>query len=246
MPVYDLTIEITPKTNVFPGDPMVKIETISDVAKGDTFTLRHYHFGNHTGTHIDFPAHIIKGGKCSSDYSLEYLMGDGRVVEIPDDGHVTVAHVKAAGIKRGEIVFFKTSNTRRKLHSKPYTSDFVAIEDDAAIALATIGVKMVGIDYLSVDKYEEEELPTHHALLGNGVLVVENVDLDGVPAGEYHISVAPLRVKHADGLPVRVTACTTTVFADKPKAAAEAKEKEEATEYEKNRARGRSSQIKLG
>ena len=211
MPIYDLTIEISPKTAVFPGDPTFSSETLMDVEQGDQFTLQHFHFGNHTGTHIDFPAHIIRGGKCSSDYPLEYLMGSGRIIEIPDDGHVTLEHIKKAKIKHGEIVFFKTRNTRRCLHSKPYTNEFVAIEADAAKILVMTGVKIVGIDYLSVDRYEDESLPTHKALLDNGVLIIENANLTDIPAGEYYISIAPLKVNAADGLPVRITAYTTSI-----------------------------------
>ncbi len=212
MPIYDLTIEISPKTIVFPGDPIFSSETLMDVGKGNPYTLRHFHFGNHTGTHIDFPAHVIKGGKCSSDFPLEYLMGKGRIVEISDNGHVTIEHIEEAGIKRDEIVFFKTNNTRQGLHSKAYTKEFVAIEADAARVLAEIGVKIVGIDYLSVDRYEDESLSTHKALLSNDILVIENASLADIPAGEYFISIAPLKVNAADGLPVRITACTESIF----------------------------------
>ena len=214
MTLYDLTIEMSTQTTVFPGDPKVQIDTLCDVAKGDNFTLKHFHFGNHTGTHIDFPAHIIEGGQQSQDYPIDYLRGNGKIIEIADDNHVCANHIKAADIKQGDIVFFKTSNTRKALHKGCFNPNFVAIEKEAAMALVAIGVKIVGIDYLSVDKFEDELLATHHALLSHNVLVVENVKLDQIPAGNYHINISPIRFSHADGLPVRITAEAITTTAD--------------------------------
>lgn len=243
MPIYDLTVSITPKTIVFPGDPYFKSEKLMDVEKGDSFTLCHFGFGNHMGTHIDFPAHVISGGKCSSDYPLEYLLGTGRVIEIPDDSHVTAEHIEASEIKPGEIVFFKTRNTRDGLNDREvYTNDFAAIEPEAAVSLVKAGVKIVGIDYLSVDKVEDEDLPAHKMLLGNEVLVVENVNLTDVPPGEYSISICPLKVEQADGLPVRIIASTATIFAETASSAyTEAKK-----EYEANREHSRKTSISLG
>lgn len=234
MPIYDLTVSITSKTIVFPGDPSFKSEKLMDVTKGDPFTLCHFGLGNHMGTHIDFPSHVIIDGKCSSDYPLEYLLGTGRVIEIPDESHVTAKHIEEAGIKPGEIVFFKTRNTRDGLQDREtYTDDFAAIEPEAALALVRSRAKIVGIDYLSVDRIEAEELPAHKALLGNNVLVVENVNLKDVPPGEYNISISPLKVEAADGLPVRIMASTATLFAD----ASNSAYAEATSEHESNQAK---------
>jgi arylformamidase len=216
MPVYDLTISITPKTTVFPGDPTFESKKLLDVNKGDPFTLCCFNFGNHMGTHIDFPSHLVKEGKCSSDYSLEYLTGEGKIVDILDETNVTVAHIKSSEIKRGDIVFFKTRNTRQDLHAREgFQSDFVSIDPAAAKLLVEIGVKIVGIDYLSVDSVDNAELPTHTILLEAGILIVENLNLKEIPSGEYFINISPLKVENSDGLPVRVSAFNFSFFADK-------------------------------
>jgi len=224
MPIYDLTIEISPETTVFPGDPTFRAEPICEVKHGSTFTLSHFHFSNHTGTHIDFPAHVIAKGKTSSAYSLERLMGAMQVVEITGDGHVMLSDVESLNPKDGEIVFFKTNNSRSNLHDKVYTDSFSAIEPAAAEELAKKGFPIIGIDYLSVDRFEDASLPTHQYLLSKDILIIENLDLREISAGKYHVTIAPLKVKEADGLPVRVIACETTL-------SGEAGRKEHQTEY---------------
>lgn len=215
MPIYDLTIEISPETTVFPGDPVFRTEAISEIKHGSTFALSHFHFSNHTGTHIDFPAHLIAKGKTSSAYPLEQLVGAMQVIEVPGDEHVTLRHVESLNPKDGTVIFFKTNNSRVNLHNKPYTESFIAIEPSAAEELVRKGFSIVGIDYLSVDRTENKELPTHHCLLSNDILIIENLDLRGIPAGKYHVIIAPLKVKEADGLPVRVIASEVDVFSYK-------------------------------
>src|SRR5688572_13358247 len=93
---YDLTVPINTKTLVFPGDPIFKLDKLMDVKQGDPFTLCHFSLGNHMGTHIDFPAHVMCQGKCSNDYPLEHFSGQGRIIEISNDSDVTSAHIQSA------------------------------------------------------------------------------------------------------------------------------------------------------
>ena len=166
---------------------------------------------------MDFPTHVIATGNSSSAYSIEHLIGSMQVVEIPEDGHVTPAHVESLSLKDGDIIFFKTANSRRNLHDGAYTETFAAIDPAAAELLVTKGAKIVGIDYLSVDRFEDEALPSHQCLLSNDILIIENLDLRRIPAGKYQVVIAPLKVKEADGLPVRVIAGETGFFSVKKK-----------------------------
>jgi arylformamidase len=208
--IYDLSIKITQATTVFPDDTPAKIETVMDLQQGDVATVHRFCLSSHTGTHMDFPAHMIKDGKNSDDYPIEYLMGHGCVIEIPEDQHVSAQHVEDANIQPGDIVFFKTNNTRQHCHNNPYNEHFIALEPDAGIALVKNGAKIVGIDYLSIDQYKNKQFPVHHTLLGNGVLIIENLNLENIPAGKYHFTIAPLNIATMDGLPVRVIARTKT------------------------------------
>jgi arylformamidase len=203
---YDLTATISEKTVVFPGDPEYKTEDICSLGKGSQYQLCHMHFGNHTGTHIDFPAHVIKGGKTSSDYLIEKLIGSGLIIEVPDTTKsVTRTFILEQSILPNDFVFFKTANSKLSKQGK-FVDKYVYIEPEAAEELIKKGVKIVGIDYISVDKYEAEDLPVHKSLLSNDVLIVEGLELNNAPIGRCKIYIMPINIQEMDGLPVRVIA----------------------------------------
>lgn len=203
---YDLTAKITSDLVVFPGDPQYSTENICSIAAGQKFHLCHMHLGNHTGTHIDYPAHTIAGGKTSSDFSLEYLMGPGVIIKVPAEKiSITKEFVSCQSIVKSDIVFFKTENSKKPKHA-PFTEKYVYIEPEAAEELFQKGVKIVGIDYISVDRYDDEDLSTHNTLLSRDVLIVEGLELSEIPEGRYEIFIAPLNIPKMDGLPARIFA----------------------------------------
>jgi arylformamidase len=204
--IYDLTATITQDLVSFPGDPTFKEENVSSLAAGDHFHLCKISMGNHTGTHIDFPSHILEGGKNSNNFPISSLIGSGLIIEIPDDAKsITSNFVKSQPIQPNDIVFFKTSNSKIAKKSQFYKA-YVYIEPDAAIELLNKKVKIVGIDYLSVDNYELENLPVHNSLLANDVLIVEGLELANAPVGRCEIFIAPLKINAIDGTPARVFA----------------------------------------
>ena len=204
---YDLTTPITSNTVVYPGDPRFNIEDIVSLDSGSQFHLCHMHLGNHTGTHIDFPAHVIHGGKTSSDFPVQSLIGPGLIIEVPDqEKSITKAFVKSqTSISPNDFVFFKTANSKISKQAT-FTEKYVYIEPDAAEELMLKGVKIVGIDYISVDSYEAENLPVHHTFLSNDILIVEGLELNDVPIGRCEIYILPNNIPGMDGLPVRVIA----------------------------------------
>jgi arylformamidase len=164
------------------------------------------HLGNHTGTHIDFSAHVIKGGKTSSDFPIENLIGSGLIIEVPDvEKSITKPFITDQPILSNDFVFFKTSNSKLSKQSK-FSDKYVYIEPEAAEELLKKGVKIVGIDYISVDQYEAENLPVHKSLLSNDVLIVEGLELNNSPIGRCKIYIMPMNVHDMDGLPARVVA----------------------------------------
>ena len=203
---YDLTANLSEKIVVFPGDPAYKTEDICSLERGSQYHLCHMHFGNHTGTHIDFPAHVIKGGKTSSDFSVEELIGSGLIIEVPETAKsITRAFVLEQAILSNDFVFFKTANSKLSKQDK-FVAEYVYIESEAAEELINKGVKIVGIDYISVDKYEAEDLPIHKSLLSKDILIVEGLELNNSPIGRCKIYIMPLKSQEMDGLPVRVIA----------------------------------------
>lgn len=204
--LYDLTAEISDKTVVYPGDPCFKKESISSLETGQKFGLCHMHLGNHTGTHVDFPAHTVQGGKTSSDFPIQYLTGPGIIIKVPsEEKSITKTFVEKQSIFKNDIVFFKTANSE-KPRQEAFTDKYVYIEPDAAEELLQKGIKIVGVDYISVDRYDDEELTVHNTLLSKEVLIVEGLELRDIPAGRYDIFIAPLKLAAMDGAPARVTA----------------------------------------
>lgn len=203
---YDLTAEISGKTVVFPGDPVYKSEDVCSISKGSQYHLCHLHLGNHTGTHVDFPAHVVEGGKTSSDYSISDLIGSCLIIEVPDqERSVSKVFIEKQDILQNDFVFFKTSNSQLPKQGI-FTNKYVYIEPEAAEALLKKGVRIVGIDYISVDQYEAESLPVHKALLSNNILIVEGLELNKVPLGRCKVYIMPVNIKNMDGLPARVVA----------------------------------------
>jgi arylformamidase len=204
---YDLTAPVTNSTVVFPGDPQFTTEDICSLEGGAKFHLCHMHMGNHTGTHIDFPAHVISGGKTSSDFKLQDLIGSGLIIEVPEvDKSITKEFVASLqSIKRNDFVFFKTANSKISKQDK-FSEKYVYIEPEAAEELLKKGVKVVGIDYISVDSYAAKDLPVHHTLLSNDILIVEGLELNNAPIGRCKIFVIPNNIPEMDGLPVRAIA----------------------------------------
>ncbi|MBV9576007.1 MAG: cyclase family protein [Gammaproteobacteria bacterium] len=203
---YDLSVNISEELRRFPGDPQYKAKNISSLEKGSQFHLDEIKLGNHTGTHVDFPSHVIQRGKTSNDFPIHKLIGRGLIIEVPNnESSITKDFIKNQPILKNDFVFFKTSNSKIPKDSK-FTSNYVYIEPEAAEVLLQKKVSVVGIDYISVDKYEAENLPVHKLLLSKGVLIVEGLDLSNVPLGRCEIFIMPIKINKMDGLPARVVA----------------------------------------
>jgi arylformamidase len=188
----------------WPGDPPFVIERIKDLEREDPATVSHIAMGVHSGTHMDAPAHFIRGGAFLDAMPPDALVGRGRVVEIEDGQSVTVEELEPHRIRRGERVLFKTRNSDRCYKTDTFVEDFVYISAGAARYLASRGVLCVGIDYLSVGGFFRDGRETHELLLGAGVWIVEGLDLSVIEPGPVDLICLPLRLAGAEGAPARV------------------------------------------
>jgi len=207
MRIYDISVPISAATPTYPGDPGVDITQWAALADGDAANVSLLHFGAHTATHVDAPAHFIEGAPRVDAMSLETLIGPAQVVSIPDDVNAIDARVLSAlDLKKASRVLFKTRNSAFWSNmSGGFRKDFTHLDPDAARALVELGVRLVGIDYLSVEKFQAVRHETHEILLSNGVVIVEGLDLREVPAGDYELICLPLRIAEGtgDGAPAR-------------------------------------------
>lgn len=206
MKIFDVTFPIAPNTPVYEGDPQVELKAASAIARGDAANVTDLHFGAHTATHVDAPAHFIEGAPKVSEMPLEVLIGAARVVEIDESAMAIEAkHVK--NLDEAERILFKTRNSEFwNEPEKGFRKDFTYIEPEAARILVEKGVKLVGIDYLSVERFGSEDFATHIILLQNGVVIIEGLDLREIAAGDYELVCLPLKIESetGDGAPARV------------------------------------------
>lgn len=205
MKIYDISVSISEHTPVYEGDPKVEFEIASSIERGDAANVSRLCCGVHTGTHVDAPAHFIEGARRIHDLDLEKLVGRCRVVEIAETVSVIEAKhiVNLAGVER---VLFKTKNSDFWTDfTQGFRKDFTYIAPDAARALVDLNIKLVGIDYLSVEKFGSEDFATHITLLEKEIVIVEGLDLREVPAGDYELICLPLKLDGGagDGAPAR-------------------------------------------
>lgn len=187
----------------WPGDQPFQRTVDKDLAKGDVCTLSQMTLSVHTGTHMDAPLHFVPDSPTIDELPLDATVGAARVIGIRDRSVITRNELMQHGIEVGERVLFKTANSDRLWSSDTFEEDFVYIDQDAAAYLVECGVRMVGIDYLSVGGFSKDGPETHRELLGAGVWVIEGLNLSGVDPGDYELICLPLRLMEAEGSPAR-------------------------------------------
>lgn len=204
MRVFDVSVPLRPDMPTYDGEPGPTLDFTSLISKGDPANVSVLLLGSHTGTHVDAPSHFIDGAEGVEGLSPDALAGPARVVEHTGETHITAADLEGMAIPADcERLLFKTRNS--KLWDDPrFHNDYVALAPDAARLLAERGLRLIGVDYLSVESYQPERFEVHETLLGGGVVVLEGLDLRRVTPGEYFLVCAPLNVVGADGAPARV------------------------------------------
>jgi arylformamidase len=202
--IYDISVPVRNGMHVWPSDPDVLLDAHSHESGDRSHRIRvtSIRCGSHTGTHLDAPSHMIDGAKTLSDIPLDVLVGPARVVEVPgvrSIGPADLDGIDWTGVTR---VLFRTDNSAHWSDAR-FHEGFVYLEPEAARLLATRGVRLVGIDYLSIDAYDSIDHVTHFVLLSDSIVVLEGLDLSGVSAGDYQLVALPMKLDRADGAPVR-------------------------------------------
>jgi arylformamidase len=157
----------------------------------------------HTGTHVDAPVHFLADGAGVDALPLDQLLGEARVVDVGEASSIGAAELRTIDPRAGERLLFKTRNSARGWKTDRFLPDFVYLSREGAALLAERRVRTVGIDYLSIAGMHEG-VPTHRALLEQGICIIEGLDLSPVEPGSYELVCLPLRLAGADGAPARV------------------------------------------
>lgn len=204
MKTYDISIPITRDIPVWPGDPDPKIERVGKIEEGDEANISRIAMGAHTGTHVDAPFHFIEDGNALETIPLNLMMGRAYVLHLPDVDLITAdVLIKAEIPPRTRRVLFKTRNSDYWARGETeFQTDFVALSANGAQYLVDRGVKLVGIDYLSIAPFDDP-VPTHKILLEAEVVILEGVNLSEVSQGRYTFYCLPLSLQGVDGAPAR-------------------------------------------
>lgn len=205
MSIYDITLTISPTMPVWPGDPAVELTQVSFIDKGANANVSHLSFGVHTGTHVDAPHHFLNDHQTIESLPLELLTGPCYVLHLDDNiPHISADVLEAAQLPEGVTrILFRTRNSKIWADGiTEFQTNFVAVPLDGAEWLVRRGIKLVGVDYLSVSPYKNSR-PTHEALLKAGVVILEGVDLSRVAQGSYDLYCLPLKIAGSDGAPAR-------------------------------------------
>lgn len=205
MKIYDITLPISPAMPVWPGDPPLVLERVESMDAGAHANVSRLACSVHTGTHVDAPHHFLNDGRMVESLPLDALAGPVWVTAIPPGVDLVTAPVlEAASVPPGVTrLLLKTRNSELWRRGEDrFQEAFVAISPDGAQWLVEHGLRLVGVDYLSVAPFKDSDL-THRILLTAGVVILEGADLSVVEPGAYHLYCLPLKLVGSDGAPAR-------------------------------------------
>ncbi len=201
--LLDVSVPLTAGMPAYPGNPDFELQPVKRIAEGNSSNVSRLVMGTHTGTHVDAPRHFIEDGAGVDALSLDLLIGRARVVDIPKRGGIGVEELAAIGLREDIRLLIKTPNSAL-WNGEGFHQDYTYVTEEGAKYLVDQGVKVVGVDYLSVEQFKKAGAPAHRALLSQGVVIIEGLNLSEAEPGMYEMYCLPLRVAGGDGAPARV------------------------------------------
>jgi arylformamidase len=205
MRIYDISLALSPSLPPWPGDPPLEMELIESMEQGAHANVSRISTSVHIGTHVDAPHHFLNDGRTVDQIPLDVLTGPCYVAQLPDDmDSITEEVLEGIPLAEGTTrLLFGTRNSHLWARNETiFQKDFVAITEDGAEWLVAHGIKLVGVDYLSVAPFGDS-VPTHTVLLKAGVVIVEGLNLSAVLRGFYQLYCLPLKLAGAEGAPAR-------------------------------------------
>jgi arylformamidase len=199
----DVSVPLKTGMPTFPGNPDFELHAVKRIAEGGSSNVSRLVLGTHTGTHVDAPRHFFDNAATVDALALDLLIGRARVVEITKRGGITREDLAAANLREDLRVLLKTPNSA--FWNEPaFRQDFTYLDESAASYLVEQGVKVIGIDYLSVEQFKKPGAPAHRALLSRNAIIIEGLNLSDAAPGMYEMYCLPLPVTGGDGAPARV------------------------------------------
>jgi len=198
----DISVPVSETMITWPSDPEPQFQWDNTMAQGASSNTSRFSMGSHNGTHVDAPLHFVEGAAPIDEVALDILIGPARVLDMTGKDVITAEDLKNAPLDAAERILFKTDASA--FWADDYFHEtFPHLDDEAARQLVEMNVKLIGVDYLSVEQYRGRGRQTHKILLGGGIVLVESVNLSGVEPGGYELICLPIRMKGMEAAPAR-------------------------------------------
>ena len=203
MKLIDVSVPLDGNLPTYPGNLPFSLEPTERIASGGSSNVSALHMSAHTGTHVDAPRHFFDNAPGTDALPLEMLLGRTRVIEVTSRRGIGPDDLASLDLSEDVRVLIKTHNSR--LWGSPeFQQSYVGVTEAGARHLVDHGIKVLGVDYLTVEEFKRPGAPAHHVLLGGGTIVIEGLNLRDVEPGVYEMYCLPLRIVGADGAPARV------------------------------------------
>lgn len=205
MTIFDISVPLDQGLPAWPGSMGMRLERICRMENGDQANVSNLTCDVHTGTHIDAPAHFIPGGNTVEQIPLDVLIGETIVADLPTVSIITPSDLAGLELPPGtKRLLLRTKNSKLwKDYGNEFCPHFAALTIESAQWVVRKGIKLLGIDYLSVEPFMESTQQTHITLLSAGVVILEGLNLSQVIPGTYELICLPLKLVDAEGAPAR-------------------------------------------
>ena len=204
MRYYDITVTLGTESVNYPGDMPYSRTIVESLENGGPCNLSSLKMSSHAGTHIDSPSHYIPKASCLSDYPVSYFIMPAVVIDFTDRDVIDPNVIAHSNVRQGDGILFKTRNSEEGICTAGFfRQDYISLTPRAAKICVEKKVRMVGIDGISVDPFNDETYAVHHELLANNILILEGANLKGVPPARYTLYCLPLKIAQAEASPVR-------------------------------------------
>lgn len=202
--IIDISVGLESTLPVWPGSPKFRIFQTMRMEDGEVANVSQIETDVHIGTHVDAPWHFVRGGKTIEQLSLDILMGTAFVAYLPEVEKITAQDLERLTLPPNtQRLLVRTRNSQLWENKvSEFQTDFVAFTADAAQWIVERGIKLIGIDYLSVQRYYDDA-STHQILLGAEVVIIEGLNLTNVTSGLYNLVCLPIKLLGAEGSPAR-------------------------------------------
>lgn len=200
----DVTIPLTPDIAGYKDDPPFNSEPLLALKKGDSYNATTLTMSSHSGTHVDAPRHFFNSGKTIDELALDTLIGPARVIQFRGYKSITKELLEREDLEGIQRLLIKTDHSFLLDRYTRFRKNYVYLEVDACGYLVSKGIRLLGIDTFSIEKYDTKDYMGHKILLGAGVIIVELLNLKMVSPGDYDMMCLPMNLKDGDGAPARV------------------------------------------